>query len=76
MLEAFAEQAQDFENPDQAKQVIKAFIKQNGLKPKDVYMPLRSALTGNIHGPELNSLLCIWGKEECRNRINRALSLR
>lgn len=75
MLEAFAQEAEDYESPDQAKQVIKGFIKKNGLKPKDVYMPLRSALTGSIHGPELNSLLCIWGKQECRNRIKRALSL-
>lgn len=75
ILEAFAQEADDFVDPAQAKQVIKAFIKKNGLKPKDVYMPLRSALTGNIHGPELNSLLCIWGQQECIKRLNRALSL-
>lgn len=75
ILEKFIQTVDDFENPDQAKQVIKAFIKQNGLKPKDVYMPLRSALTGNIHGPELNSLICIWGKKECIERLNQALGL-
>jgi nondiscriminating glutamyl-tRNA synthetase len=76
ILQAFAQETEDFETPEQAKQIIKAFIKQNGLKPKDVYMPLRSALTGSIHGPELNSLLCIWGRQECRNRIDQALKIR
>lgn len=75
MLEKFRQAVPEFDDPDQAKKFIKAFIKQNGFKPKDVYMPLRSALTGSIHGPELNSMLCIWGQKECLNRLNHTLAL-
>lgn len=65
----------DFEDPAQVKKFIKAFIKTNSLKAKDVYMPLRSALTGNIHGPELNSIFYVWGQKECMERLTRALQL-
>lgn len=40
-----------------------------GRKGKDLFMPLRRALTGQEHGPELAQLLPVWGPEEVRNRL-------
>jgi nondiscriminating glutamyl-tRNA synthetase len=32
-----------------------------GAKGKDLYMPIRAALTGNLHGPELPLVIDILG---------------
>ena len=42
-----------------------AIADEKGIKGKDLYMPLRLALTGRNSGPEMASLLAIMG----RNRI-------
>lgn len=55
------------------KQYIKDLTKQLGLKPKDVFMPLRCALTGQSHGPDLPYLIMIWGRQETLARLKNAL---
>ena len=42
-----------------------------GVKGKALFMPLRLALTGQEHGPELASLLPLIGPERC-GRVYRA----
>jgi len=74
VLQTFRAELPDLDDPGQAKDFIKATIKKLQLKPKDVYMPLRSALSGQTHGPELPYLLLVWGREECQRRIDRALA--
>ncbi len=50
-------------------------IKPNVLvKGKNLFMPIRIALTGKEHGPELKKLFHILGKERLQNRLNRALN--
>lgn len=39
-------------------------------KGKDIFMPIRMALTGVDHGPELKFLLPLIGKEKVINRLN------
>lgn len=74
VLKAFRDELPVFNEPAEAKDFIKYVIKKLKLKPKDVYMPLRSALSGQTHGPELPYLLIIWGREESLRRINKALT--
>jgi len=38
-------------------------------------MPLRCALSGKTHGPELPYLISIWGREESLRRINQTVSI-
>jgi glutamyl/glutaminyl-tRNA synthetase len=38
-------------------------------------MPLRSALTGSTHGPELAPLVTLMGERRARERLMRAESL-
>lgn len=73
MIDLYKAGMEDFNSPEEVKKFIKTFIKQNKFNPKDVYMPLRCALTGRIHGPELPYLICFWGKEETLKRINLAM---
>lgn len=73
ILQTLAESFPDSERPEDIKQYLKSIIKQSKVKPKNVFMPLRSAVSGKVHGPDLPSLLCIWGKEETIKRIKQAL---
>jgi glutamyl-tRNA synthetase len=45
----------------------------SGRKGKALFMPLRVALTGQQHGPELANLLPVMGEEVARNRLQSAL---
>lgn len=74
VLEMFRDEMPVFSQPPAAKEFIKNTIKKLGLKAKDVYMPLRSALTGRTHGPELPFLILVLGQEECIRRIDEALA--
>jgi glutamyl-tRNA synthetase len=44
---------------------------QTGRNGKDLFMPIRIALTGEEHGPELKNLLPILGREKAIARLNR-----
>ncbi|MCB5270252.1 MAG: glutamate--tRNA ligase [Candidatus Cloacimonetes bacterium] len=49
--------------------ITKAGIKELGIKGKDYYMPLRLALIGAPHGPDLPTIIAILGKEESLARL-------
>ncbi|GAB4273050.1 MAG: glutamate--tRNA ligase [Thermincola ferriacetica] len=55
--------------PETAKQMLKALTKELKLGGKKVYMPLRVALTGQTHGPELFYIIPILGKEKALARL-------
>ncbi|WP_456306439.1 glutamate--tRNA ligase [Oleomonas cavernae] len=44
-----------------------------GVKGKALFLPLRLALTGQDHGPEMRVLLPLIGENELRRRLNTAL---
>ncbi len=51
-------------------QVLINQLKQaTGTKGKNLFMPLRAALTGELHGPELANLLPLMGLERARQRL-------
>lgn len=58
---------------DNFKDVIKEVGQLSGAKGKDLYLPIRAALTGKLHGPELKLILPILGKERSLTRIDRIL---
>ena len=43
-----------------------------GRKGKGLFLPLRQALTGMDHGPDMKELLPLIGEEEARSRLERA----
>ena len=49
---------------------------ETGRKGKDLFMPLRLALTGRPHGPELRALLPLIGRKTAERRLRAAQSLR
>lgn len=50
--------------PENASALIKSIQTETDLKGKDLYMPIRLLLTGKEHGPELNKIMAILGKEK------------
>ena len=51
------------------KLVINELISLTGIKGKNLYMPIRMALTGHEHGVELFNIINIIGKEEAIRRL-------
>ena len=56
-----------------AKTFMKAIQKETGIKGKNLFMPVRVALTGSAHGPELVNVLFLLGKEKIIKRANNIL---
>jgi len=46
-----------------------AVKEKTGRKGRDLFMPLRLALTGQAHGPEMQNLLPLIGAERARTRL-------
>jgi nondiscriminating glutamyl-tRNA synthetase len=65
--------AQDSLTPENTKKLLKEITKELKLKGKKVYMPIRIALTGVMHGPELHDLIPVMGAEEVVRRVDRGL---
>lgn len=55
------------------KAMIKSVQKDTGVKGKQLFMPLRLALTGEEHGPDLGMIAELLGREESIARINAQL---
>lgn len=60
---------------DFGKTVFKAIQKESGHKGKALYMPLRVALTGEVHGPDMGLMVKVLGKERTLARIAYARTL-
>lgn len=52
------------------KQWTDAVKEETGKKGKELFMPLRQALTGMDHGPELGELLPLIGPEKAKSRLS------
>jgi len=68
--EFFAAAVEAFDQaPSDLKQLTKILKERTGRKGADLYMPLRVALTGQAHGPELAPLLKLMSPEKARHRL-------
>jgi glutamyl-tRNA synthetase len=55
------------------KSVIDTMGKELGLKGKELYWPLRVALSGKVQGPDLGSIISILGAKRVQARLESAL---
>jgi nondiscriminating glutamyl-tRNA synthetase len=44
------------------------------MKGKELFMPIRAALTGRLHGPELDRIFGLLGKETALKRLKRFIA--
>ncbi len=55
--------------------LINSVRRKTGLKAKDLYLPIRAAITGRTSGPELEKVFVILGKESILRRLERAIQI-
>ncbi|MBD7970936.1 glutamate--tRNA ligase [Paenibacillus gallinarum] len=75
VLRAFADKVaveEDFSAPRMAA-LIKEVQKETGFKGKQLFMPIRVALTGQTHGRDLNKTIYLLGREKVISRLNARL---
>ncbi|MDY6064932.1 MAG: glutamate--tRNA ligase [Finegoldia sp.] len=58
---------------DLTSSLMKKVQKETGIKGKDLWMPTRAIVSGNVHGPDLGDIMYILGKDEVLKRIDLAL---
>lgn len=54
-----------------AKGLMKEVQKDSGIKGKKLYMPTRAAISGNVHGPEMQNILYLLGKDKLIERAEK-----
>lgn len=72
VLSYFRNKIEDSEQltPPEIKLLLKQMTKELKLGGKFVYMPVRVALTGQIHGPELFDIIPLLGRENVLKRVD------
>jgi glutamyl-tRNA synthetase len=61
---------QDTSKPDSWQNWLDAIKQKSDRKGKELFMPIRLALTGKEHGPELKNLLMLIDREEILRRLD------
>ncbi|MGQ7356662.1 glutamate--tRNA ligase [Streptococcus suis] len=59
--------------PDNIFPQIKAVQKETGIKGKNLFMPIRIAVSGEMHGPELPNTIYLLGREKSIQHIENML---
>ncbi|MGN0918002.1 MAG: glutamate--tRNA ligase [Oxalobacter sp.] len=71
--EALKEYAANIEtidwNRDALKAMMKGILKQRKMKMPQVAMPLRLLLTGELHTPSIDAVVCLFGRETVLSRL-------
>jgi nondiscriminating glutamyl-tRNA synthetase len=72
-LRVFKEKVESLDNltKDDVKAAIKATQKEAGVKGKMLFMPIRIATTGSMHGPDLASSIVLVGKDKVLQRLHK-----
>ncbi|WP_035050844.1 glutamate--tRNA ligase [Carnobacterium pleistocenium] len=76
VLKAFSKQLEVIEPFDAAeiKKAIKTVQKETGIKGKNLFMPIRVAVTGQSHGPEIGPTIELLGREKAQAHLQAALA--
>ncbi|NGP46716.1 glutamate--tRNA ligase [Bacillaceae bacterium SIJ1] len=76
VMQAFKEELTSLEDfaPAEIKAAIKRVQKTTGHKGKKLFMPIRVAVTGQTHGPELPESIHLLGRETAVHRLNELIS--
>ena len=72
LMDAFLNHLEEVDEIDEefASTIMKKIQKETGIKGKNLWFPVRAAVTGSVHGPELSNAFVIIGKEKIKERLN------
>ena len=76
VLEAFLQVLDEFDgdwNADAFRSLARETGARTSLRGRDLYFPLRAALTGSLHGPDLSQVAAIRGRDAVERLVRRAL---
>lgn len=75
MLEVFKGHVNAIEemSPAAIKAALKATQKETGHKGKMLFMPVRVAVTGKVHGPDIARVMAVIGKERVNKRLESTI---
>ena len=65
----------NFNDPPHCKAAVDGIGKDLGIKGKDLYWPLRVALSGSNKGPDLGLIISLLGKNRVKTRLEKALKV-
>ena len=60
---------------DNFKELMKDVQNETGIKGKDLWMPVRAAITGQIAGPELPAVITVVGRERVGAFLNQTIKI-
>ena len=55
------------------EEALRSFCDANDWSPKELFMPVRIAVTGRTATPPLFETMEVLGKERCRRRLRQAI---
>jgi len=61
-------------NESDVKQILLDIGSKNNIKGKDLFFPIRLAVWGDVHGPDIGLIIRMLGKEKSIKRFNKALN--
>jgi len=64
----------DTMNELEIKDIVSALSIDVNLKGKELFFPIRLAIWGNVHGPDIGLIVKILGKEKTLDRLTKALN--
>ncbi len=77
VLKEFLNRAQNYEFSEEALhhelEDLRAFFKEQGVKPKETMWAIRAAVTGRTRGADMCGVLEILGKDKVLNRVKKAI---
>jgi nondiscriminating glutamyl-tRNA synthetase len=75
VFEAFLNQTKTLSSLDRNSfmELMKTIQKETGVKGKDLWMPVRIALAGQEHGPDLPGMVEYFGLEKCRRLVAQTM---
>lgn len=75
VLKAFSHELNHLEEftADHIKAAMKAVQKSTGQKGKNLFMPIRSAVTGQTHGPDLPETIELLGNQKVQARLKQII---
>ncbi len=62
-------------NAESVEAALRAFCEGHDWSPKELFMPVRIALTGRTATPPLFETMAVLGKERCRWRLRQAIEM-
>ncbi|WDV45442.1 glutamate--tRNA ligase [Clostridiaceae bacterium M8S5] len=71
LLDAMIEEVESVDeiDADFAKGMMKSIGKKTKIKGKQLFMPARAALSGQLHGPDFDKIIFVLGKQNILERI-------